>query len=481
VKWDTIIIGSGIGGLACAGMLAAKGRRVLVLEQAAVPGGYLTSFQRGGFVFDSAVDCIAGLDREGLLTWLLRSLGVNDRLGRIRLDPIRLSRFPGMSIQVDASLPAYIERLSRLFPSERSGLAAFFQQAEEIYSNVEAGMETIKEERGDADIFPASLMRYRHLTYADLLHQDIRDARLAAILSDRCPFLGSSPARVSAIRMVALVMSYFHSGAYRSVGGHQRLADLLVEGIRGMGGEVHLNRPARRILLEGGRCARVLTEDGAEFTADQVVSNADFSETFGRLIGGEVGAATLARACSRLPSPSFFIGYAGVRRETPPGGASSIGSFETFDLDRLLDRYVPFSDAAALGITVPTVGDPSLAPADHDVVIVHELIPHGYIRDWEEDRGVCLEKLLWKASRVFPGLCGRLRYCEAATPITLERYTRNSGGAAYGWDQTAIFPRIRHGIGNLHLVGHWADAGGGVLAAAYSGMQLAARLLRASS
>jgi len=481
VKWDAVIIGAGIGGLACAGMLAARGRKALVLEQAAAPGGYLTSFRRAGFTFDAAVDCIAGLDPEGLLTWLLRSLGVNAGLTPIRLGPIRVSRFPGLTIQVDASLPAYIERLSRLFPSERSGIAAFFRLAEEIYADIEAMMEAVKEGKESADILPVSLMRYRHLTYADLLSTDIRDARLAAILSDRCPFLGSSPERASAIRMVSLVMSYFRSGAFRPAGGHQRLPDLLTEGIRRMGGEVHLRRPAKQILLEGGRCTRVLTEDGAEFPAKHVVSNADFFETFGRLVGGDIGRGILAEAGDRSVSPSFFIAYAGIKRDASPGAASSIGSFAGYDLGEMLDRYVPFSDGDALGITIPTVEDPGLAPPEHDVFIVHELIPHGYARDLERERDACLEKVLGKAERIFPGLTRRLAYCEAATPSTLERYTRNRGGAAYGWDQIPYLSRVRHGIGNLHLAGHWAETGGGVLAAAYSGMRVAARILRATA
>jgi len=70
---------------------------------------------------------------------------------------------------------------------------------------------------------------------------------------------------------------------------------------------------------------------------------------------------------------------------------------------------------------------------------------------------------------------------DAATPSTLERYTRNAGGAAYGWDQIPHPSRVRHGIDNLHLAGHWAEAGGGVLAAAYAGMRVAARIIEAGA
>jgi phytoene dehydrogenase-like protein len=480
MRWDAVVIGSGMGGLACAGALAAHGRAVAVLEQATTPGGYVTSFHRRGFTFDSAVDCIAGLDANGLLTRLLHSLGVDGGLTPLRLDPIRISRFPGLTVHVDASLPAYKDRLCRLFPGERHGLTAFFRRAEEVYADVAILMEAVAAPTQAAPHLTGALLRYGHLTYADLLRLDIRDPRVAAVLSDRCPFLGVSPMRASATRMLSLIMSYFRSGAFRPLGGHQQLPNLLVEGIRRRGGEVHLGRPAVGIRLEGDRCDRVLTADGAELTADHVVSNADFTETFERLIGGDAGRAVLAEHCGRSRSPSFFLAYAGVRRDALPP-ASSIGSFGDFDLDGLLGRYVPFSEADPLGITIPTVEDPDLAPPGHDVLIVHELVPPEYVCEWEERREACLARLLDKSERVLPGLRARLVHCEAATPATLERFTRNHRGAAYGWDQVPHLARVRHGIRNLHLAGHWTETGGGVLAAAFSGMQVAARILRSGA
>jgi phytoene dehydrogenase-like protein len=472
-----VVIGSGIGGLACAGALAARGRAVVVLEQGGSPGGYLSSFRRQGFTFDSGVDCIAGLDANGLLTRLLESLGMAERLVAVRLDPIRISRFPGLTVRVDASLPAYLERLCRLFPAERRGMEAFFRRAEEIYSDIAIMMETAASPRRSGAAPSGALLRYGPLTYAELLRLDIRDARLAAVLSDRCPFLGVAPRRASATRMVALMMSYFRSGAYRPRGGHQQLANLLVEGIRRAGGDVHLGRAATAIRLTGDRCDRVLTADGAELPADHVVSNADVAETFGRLIGGDLGAAVLAEVGARPLSPSFFVAYAGLSKGEPPP-ASSIGSFPGFDLDGALGRYDPFVNAEPLGITIPTLEDPTLAPPEHDVCIVHELIPPRYACAWERESDGHLRGLLERSARVIPGLLERLVHSEAATPATLERYTRNRRGAAYGWEQTPHLARVRHGIRNLHLAGHWAETGGGVLAAAFSGIRVAARISR---
>lgn len=478
MTWDAVVIGAGIGGLSCAGVLAARGAKVLVLEQGASPGGYLASFRRGPFVFDAAVDCVAGLDRQGLLTWLLRSLGKEERLTPVRVDPIRLSRFPGLSIPVDASLPAYTERLSKLFPAERHGLTAFFRRAERIYADVEAMMDALQEGREEANFLPSGILRHRDTTYGELLAEDLHDARLKAILSDRCPFLGLPPRSVSAVAMVSLVMSYFRSGAWRTTGGHQVLALLLAEGIGDKGGKVICSKRVDRIEFDGPRRARVVTSCGDEFAAKAVVSAADPFDIFGRIVGGQTGKATLAGLARHRPSPSFFIVYAGAKAGPETFGASSIGSFGSFDLDRLLDRYVPFSGSEPLGITIPTVEDKSLAPPGHQVVLIHELVPHDTGIDWAAKKAELIGTMLKKSSRIVPGLEHGIVHCDGATPATLERFTCNRGGAAYGWEQVPSLPRARHGIPNLFLAGHWSESGGGVLAAACSGVRAATGVLK---
>lgn len=479
MTWDAVIVGSGAGGLSCAATLAAEGRKVVVLEQGDSPGGYLASFRRGRFTFDAAVDCIAGLDPGGVFTRILQNLGVDGELRRIRIDPSRVSLFPGLTVRVDARLPEYIERLIRLFPAERQGIEDHFQRAGEMYDDLESMASTVSWETDGTARLPAVLGLYRDLTFSEFLDRDIRDRRLAAVLSDRSPFLGLSPRRVSAVRMVSLVMSYFRSGAFRPAGGHQRLADLLVKGIRNKGGEFLPRKAVKAILVERGRCTRVVTEDADEFIARHVVSNADPHQALYRRNGDEGRNSLAGMPFDHRASPSFFVLYAAVSGElSPPEGASSIGAFDRFDLDALLNPYIPFRETESLGVSVPTVTDPSLAPGGHHVVIAHELVPAGYSADWSRIKDSMAERLLRKAERVLPGMSARLVHLEAATPLTLARYTRNHGGAAFGWEQTPEFPRLRHGIPNLHLVGHWSETGGGVLAAACSGVRAARGVIK---
>ena len=75
-EYDVIIVGSGIGGLTCGALLSKRGYKVLVLEQHYQVGGYCSSFERRGFVFNTGVEDVSGLAERGPVTYLLRELGL---------------------------------------------------------------------------------------------------------------------------------------------------------------------------------------------------------------------------------------------------------------------------------------------------------------------------------------------------------------------------------------------------------------------
>ena len=73
---------------------------------------------------------------------------------------------------------------------------------------------------------------------------------------------------------------------------------------------------------------------------------------------------------------------------------------------------------------------------------------------------------------------GKIDIIDTATPMTLQRYTGNYLGAAFGWNQLpGNFMFDTHGLKNFYIAGHWSEMGGGVLAAAYSGARAAKDIL----
>ncbi|NNE75507.1 MAG: NAD(P)-binding protein, partial [Pricia sp.] len=139
-KWDTIIIGSGAGGLAAAICLARAGQKVLVLEQHDVPGGWCHSFYLNGHRFTPGVHYV-GLLAEGEATNdLYRGLGIANDLVFFRMNPDAYEhvRIGDERFDFPANLDELISRLSKKFPEEKKRIHRYLnltkKVAEELYS-----------------------------------------------------------------------------------------------------------------------------------------------------------------------------------------------------------------------------------------------------------------------------------------------------------------------------------------------------------
>ncbi|MEK7678554.1 MAG: NAD(P)/FAD-dependent oxidoreductase, partial [Deltaproteobacteria bacterium] len=260
-------------------------------------------------------------------------------------------------------------------------------------------------------------------------------------------------------------------------GGSQRLAEAIVKGIKTKGSTVLMSTSVTKILTEGGRARGIETSCKERYTAKAVISAVDFHTTFDRLLSDELCSKDALG--QRLPpvSSSFFILYAAMKGDLGSiARSSSIGWYPSFDMEANFTPEASFSETGSIGITIPTVTDSSMAPAGIHSITAHEMCDISFSADWKRDKQIFTEKILRKVERVIPGITADAVHIEAATPLTLERYTNNSRGAAYGWVQTQGMRPLKTFLDGLYLAGHWEGTGGGVLASAYSGHKAASRV-----
>jgi prolycopene isomerase len=286
---------------------------------------------------------------------------------------------------------------------------------------------------------------------------------------------------VSFLYFATMLMSYVADGAYYCRGTFQSLAEALVAALERHGGELVLNSPVRRIRIEDGRVGGVVLENGQRVSAPIVVSNADARQTVEELVGAEHFPARFrGRLRSATASIAGYVAYLATDLDLTRAGLAH----ETF-LYAGPDHEAAHASGLLgaptwLSLTAPTLVDPGLAPAGEHLLVLTTLVGARSVADWSEAKGPLLDTLLRRVERRLPGFSRALRFAEGATPRTLERYTRNEGGALYGFEVTPsqVGPgRIDNQtpLPGLFLAGHWTRPGGGVVGVLRSGVR-AARL-----
>ncbi|MDI6759681.1 MAG: NAD(P)/FAD-dependent oxidoreductase [Candidatus Brocadiaceae bacterium] len=459
-RYDVVVIGAGIGGLVCSAFLSRKGKKVLLVEQHSQPGGYCTTFKRKGFVFDAAVHHIGGCGRYSIVGRCLKELGLGMEF--FRLDPMDSLIFPDFSIDIPAEIEDYITLLGKKYPLEKGHVEKFFKDFVKLYW-------AIINEASDSP----TLNNYKNTTYKEMLDSFFEDEGLKRTLAGQWGYLGTPPGEVSSIGMCQMLINYLRDGAYYPKGGTQNFANGLAKNFTESGGETLLSTMAEEVLMDGRKVRGVKLEGGCEALADVVVSNVDARQTFSRLVKEEFDHTYSERLRGMKESPSYFLLYLGLDPE--------------IDLKGFRRGFYHGPGNQWKYVSAPTKVDSSLAPGGRQILNVVATVEESYeeVRDWKALKDRLTQENINYLDRLIPapgGLRKHIEVVEAATPRTLERYTLNSRGAAYGW---AVTPeqtgsgRLDHRtpLDNLFLAGHWTNPGPGVCAVVSSGWRVANLIL----
>jgi len=468
-----IVIGSGFGGLAAAVRLRALGYEVTVLEALDQPGGRAAVFTRDGHTFDAGPTVVtAPYLFEELFALFGRSS--RDYYELVPVDPFYHVMYDdGSDFNYVGEEERILAEVGRLSPGDVDGYKKMADHSRRIF---ETGYTKLADVPFSSPLdmlraVPSMLRLESHLTVYQLVSRYMKDERLRQAFSFQPLLVGGNPFKTSSIYMLIHWLERTW-GVWFAKGGTTSMVHGLVRFLNDIGVEVRLNSPVSEILVDKGRAVGVLTETGERIAADVVVSNADPSFVYQRMIDPRWRKTHTERAVARKKqSMSLFVAYFGTDRLYPDVKHHTIvlGPRYRELLHDIFSKKI-LADDFSLYLHRPTATDPSLAPPGRESFYVLSPVPNNESGiDWNSEGPRYLEKVYAELERrCLPGLRKHLTTSFYVTPDYFQGKLRSTSGAAFGPEplltQSAYFRyhNVSEDVNGLYFVGAGTHPGAGL-------------------
>lgn len=325
---------------------------------------------------------------------------------------------------------------------------------------------------------------------------DITSSEFAAQYFEKDSKLFDLFSRFSYPDMSTIFVATALSGVFRDIwtvkGGLQSWANILAQHFTGQGGDLQLKTHVDRIITKNKAVVGVTCQD-IFYEADYVISAADYKRTFLKLLDDKslIPVETWDNIENAAVSEGFFTVYLVLNM---PGEqfTKHMQHSHVYSLDFKpgYDIYNPddheFFEKTAFYLYSPSMMDARLAPRGQSSLMIQCRVPHHWMENWgggnkatySELKERAMDILIDRASGMIPGLKDHIKFKDAATPLTYERYTENTDGASSAWSwnpkkaffKNAIGTYVKTPVKNLYIGSSWAMQVGGVpgaISAAY--------------
>ena len=474
-----IVIGSGFGGLSAAARLAARGHQVQLFEKRDKLGGRAYVYEINGFKFDGGPTVITA---PWLFDEIWEAAGRNraDYVEFVPCDPFyRIFNHEGRAFNYNGDHQFILDQIRQWNPSDVAGYERFMATTKEIFKT---GMALIdKPFLKVTDMLKVAPDLVRLQSYRSVygyVSKFIKDDFLRRCFSFHPLLIGGNPLDAASLYVLIHYLER-EWGIHYALGGTGAIVQAFDRLLAELGVTVHLNAEVAEILVEDGRATGIRLADGAVHRADNVVANADVAWTYLNLLPAQHRHTNTDRRIQNLKySMSLFVIYFGTKKRyiQAEGGYPQLAHHNIIlskrykGLLREIFGQGGLPTDFSLYLHMPTLTDPSMAPAGHEAFYVLSPVPHlGADIDWAQAAGPYRDAIMnFLEENYLPDLQANLVAEHYIDPRHFQHTLNSYLGSAFSVQptllQSAWFrPHNRsEDIPNLYFVGAGTHPGAGL-------------------
>ncbi|MCF6346974.1 MAG: NAD(P)/FAD-dependent oxidoreductase [Flavobacteriaceae bacterium] len=449
-KYDVVIIGSGLGGLVSANILAREGRSVCVLEKNNQYGGNLQIFARDKTIFDTGVHYIGGLEKGQNLYQYFKYLGIMDdlKLKKLDIDKFDVITFEGDEIEYPHAqgYDNFANKLIEQFPDEAKAIRIYCNKLIETCNS-----------------FPLYNLQPRSVFYentellslkiSDYLDSITTNEKLKSVLAGS-NFLYAGDKDKTPLYVHALSVNSYIQSSYRCINGGGQIAKLLIKKLREFGGEVYKRREVTQFGFEGDKLTSVIIKKGTEVHADLFISNIEPKHTIKMLGDNRLRKSYVNRINNIESIISAFSIYIVFKPQSFP--YLNYNNYHFKDYKKVWTAQEYTQESWPEGYWVSMSAKKGINKWAENMTVI-SYMNFDEVKPWENtfntivdknDRGESYENfkagkieiILVELEKKFPNIRECIQSVHASTPLSYRDYIGVNRGSMYGYVKDANSP-----------------------------------------
>ena len=451
MKYDAVIIGSGLGGLLCGTILSKEGYRVCIVEKNAKIGGCLQSMRRNGHIFNTGIHYMGSLGEGQILHQYFKYFGINGKINVQQLDAngFEIIRFGdnGSSYPL-ATGSGFVDSLAQRFPDEQRALKQHVAKLKDVCMSLPFYSLD--------DSFCGLVFdnTYLGISAKQYLCSLFKHSRLQRILHSNDLVYGCISDKTSLL-LYSLINYSFIESAWRMAGDSEQISRALADGIRASGGTIICNRTVERLTVEKGTVKAAVLHTGEEIEGNQFISGIHPQLTMRMIAKEDIKKSYRSRIELLQNTDGIFVLHLVLRERSFPFFNSINYLYnrnDTWPAKLMMTPTGNEQDGYIHAVSLLTNMDfTELKTWEHTKVGHRNAAYH-------ELKARKAAQLIELVEQHFPGFSQIIEHQHTSTPLSYRDYTGTTDGSAYGTLKDCNFPLStmvlpRTGISNLLLTG----------------------------